>query len=129
MNIHVTKTGWDMLDGTWIVIFSTDVTRISNKEVTYCAIRKDQGYFFTPHAGCSVKNPLDADEPLRGEREAFKRAVESMLGTMSSNASTKHIVDRFRGALWIAMGRPGYAKSKILSNLHTFMENETEKVV
>ena len=94
------------MDGTWIVIFSTDVTRISNKEVTFCAIRKDQGVFFIPTAGCSVKNPLDADDPLRGEREAFKRAVDAL------GYGDSVIMDRFRGALWIAMGRPGYKESK-----------------
>lgn len=107
MNIHVTKTGWNTLDGTWIVIFTTDKTKVKGKEVTFCAIRKDQGIYFSPTAGCSVKNPLDVDDPLRGEREAFKRAVEIICG-FDTNA-----VARFRGALWIAMGRPGYKKVEL----------------
>jgi hypothetical protein len=113
INIHVTKTGWDGLDGTWVVIFTTDVTRISNKEVTFCAIRKNDGFFFTPSAGCSVKNPLDEDDPQRGEREAFKRAVESTTAYPYYDKDRKYIVDRFRGALWIAMGRPGYKKEEL----------------
>ena len=108
--IHVTKTGYLGLDGTWGVGFSVDTTHSSGKEVTFCMLRNE--LWFEPHSGCSIKNPNDAPDqkgydPRKGEQTAFKRAVESLLEGHTS-PDRKFIIDRFRGALWIAMGRPGY---------------------
>ena len=115
--IHVTKTEAPWLDGTWGVGFSVDKTDPSGKDVTFCLLRKADGYYFVPHAGCSVKNPKDDNDILRGKRTAFKRAVESLVpGWMPGKREL--LVDRFRGALWIAMGRPGYFKkeNELLNN-------------
>lgn len=112
--IHVTKTDSPKLDGTWGVGFSVDTTHPSGKEVTFCMIRNE--VWFEPYAGCSVKNPNDFPDqkgydPRKGEQTAFKRSIESLLdGVWTGAKEKKFIIDRFRGALWIAMGRPGYAK-------------------
>lgn len=134
--IHVTKTEPD-LDGEWAVIFTTETTT-SGREITFCSIRHGIGH--QPYAGCSVKHPKDTENELRGTQESFKRAVQAMLdkrgavsyttyvdgyvslgervydgmfhhiSTVIEPRDTSNIMSRFRGALWIAQGRPGYRK-------------------
>jgi hypothetical protein len=126
--IHVTKTGYRGLDGKWGVGFSVDKTDTSGKEVTFCILR-GQGAWFTPHAGCAVHNPKDENDPMRGKRTAFKRAIESLPLSWMDEEEKQTVVDRFRGALWIAMGRPGYTKvskseEKIISGAIKAIRNE-----
>lgn len=121
--IHVTKIPepHDYLNGSWAVGFSHAKTYPATKNVTFCCIRR--GIDAPIFAGCTFQNPHDHYDADRGEKEAFKRAVENFAGC------TEHyeiIMSRFRGALWCAKGRPGYAKSKILSDLHKGLNNILE---
>jgi hypothetical protein len=132
--IHVTKTGYPGLDGAWAVGFSVDKTDPSNKEVTFCMLRNE--LWFEPFSGCSVKNPHDTPDqkgydPRKGEQTAFKRAVEQATNFMGDDES-KNVMSRFRGALWIAQGRPGYKKAAvspiygILQEMVSQLSNEYE---
>ena len=127
--IHVTKTEPE-LDGEWAVFFTTETTT-SGREITFCSVRHGIGH--QPYSGCSVKHPKDTENEMRGMQESFKRAVQAMLDkrnsmtvvtkvegiwsggwnhitTVCEPKDTSNIMSRFRGALWIAMGRPGYKK-------------------
>lgn len=125
--IHVTKTGYEVLDGEWEVSFSNGYA-MHGKETTFCMLRK--GIWHPPHAGCAILNPKDLVNPDRGRQTAFKRAIMSLAKMdMLNTEQQKHVISRFRGALWIAMGRPGYKKLGLQLIRQTFIENETEKVV
>jgi hypothetical protein len=98
------------LDGTWHVVFTVEKDPLQ-KDITFCALRKSEGYYFShPVAGVSIKNPKDVDDPRRGKQAAFKRAVSDVYDCNT------HMMSRFRGALWIAMGRPGYTNPESVSH-------------
>ena len=104
--IHVTKSGFD---GKYAVGFTTGKSHPSKKEFTFCVIRMGEASY--PYCGCAVCNPRDSKDDVRGKRAAFKRAVESMLSEWGMPEDVEaYVMSRFRGALWIAMGRPGYKK-------------------
>jgi len=135
--IHVTKTTKE-LNGKWLVLFTTET--IDTYFITLCTIL--HGPSIQPYAGCSMKHPKDEPNDYRGMHDSFKRAVEALVNDkfpypgwaseLITDPEPNHIESRFRGALWIAMGRPGDTRPMILEPMLPKireMRNQAKKAV